>query len=312
MSLGKKLLVCVTAVVAVLCVLATADAQVCTAGGGCQKGLEVGCAPARRWFGYYPTTWRRWPSDQPAPVPTPATAPTPTPTAQEPAATVEPDQPTVMPDDATLFPSEPNSSGAPPANVEPDTMLPFENRPDELPDSLPSDTGLPGLPTGPSDTAPSNSPDAAPRVQPLPSQDAPPTMPDDNPFKDDPPEPQAPGAKATSTPSPSITSSSGTAARQGALQWRAAGDAEITAGDTAPLTPVPAGREPALIEPVAARPAKTHAMLPTVTLARQNPLRSTVERPRDPQVVTTAAWTAEGPRSHATTTNWRPNPLRAN
>src|SRR5262249_29683623 len=72
-----------------------------TAGQGC---IGVQCQPARTTFGYYPTTWRRWPLDKipTPPKPTPEAVATP-PTTEKPKA--EEKEPTVVPEEGPTTPS---------------------------------------------------------------------------------------------------------------------------------------------------------------------------------------------------------------
>ena len=244
MALIKSCMLCAATVVTSLCCSPAAHAQMCATGPGCQKGLEIGCVPARRSFGYYPTMWRRWPLEGPTPATGPAPEAVTTPPAQQqPAAKVEPDQPTVTPDDATLFPEGPDSA-APKSNSDTDSMPPFDdpgfNSPKNPPSDtglpgLPSDTGLPGLPSGsaPGDAVPPGSSGSSQRMKSPLSDDAPPVMPDDDPFKDDPPTtPETPAAKPTSPQSRVKIPVPGNdePGRQAGLRWRARGGDRRTRG----------------------------------------------------------------------------------
>jgi hypothetical protein len=263
MSLGKSFATCLVLISVLLGWQAvTARAQGPCVGGMCRHGiarhrcLEVGCAPRSAFYNYYPTTWRRWPTDNTAAAPTPAVAPpaeqTPStpPATQDSAPQVEPEQPgqpQITEDDATV------PSDTAPGTTAPDTapplpgdeeMLPFEDSPatpgaapspaappsqeappsQDAPPALPPDSitdpGLPGLPPSTTPSIPEEPPGGA--TDPL--QDAPPTMPDD-PFKDDPVQPQGTPAGPTGmndTEGPAL-SSNGTPQ---AKAWRATAAAE--------------------------------------------------------------------------------------
>ena len=64
----------------------------------CPKGLGVGCAPKRDTYGYYETSWRKWPTARAESEPrrTPEQVPTP---AVETPPSGEPQQPKITPDD---------------------------------------------------------------------------------------------------------------------------------------------------------------------------------------------------------------------
>ena len=199
--------------------------------GSCvhQKGLEVGCAPRRITYGYYPTLWRRWPTGSVAHLPTTAAEPTPSitqptqPTDELPAPggeyagptltpdlpgqpTLTPDQPTIQPDEPAPGPAAPGFDTPTPSADEPDTLLPFADEPPAPPTDAPNSSrgtpssgpAPPSLPT-PSPDLPSPStndpapelPGLEPQIQAPPRDDAPPTMPDDDPFKDDPVQPDS-------------------------------------------------------------------------------------------------------------------------
>ncbi len=296
-----------------------------------QKCLEVGCAPQRGTYNYYPTTWRRWPTEMLVPSPTPAAeqvttpmqAPSDTqlPDEQPPAGRIEPDQPTITPDEATPLPPETEAAPAesrPPTTepkLPPDSGLPFEDRPPELPSDTRREPGPSEVLPAPSEPSPTTPESPAPTQLP-PSDDAPPTMPDDDPFKDDPPhpgpEPETPGGKA----SDQQTSRSAPATERGAssmaLEWRSAGTPGIPVEGVAPVTRLAAGQEPVLLPPGDAPAKHDHATLPATATARQNPLRLAIVGDRDAAVVPTAAWTAEKSRPVAVGASSRRNPLRDN
>jgi hypothetical protein len=295
-----------------------------------QKCLEVGCAPKRDTFGYYPTTWRRWPTEELVSTPTPTPAaeqlppPTATPAEQPPPMKIEPDQPAATPEapgERTLVPTEPEPAlpeGAPTTpepKLQPDTMLPFEDRPPSPPPDSPSEPGLPGLPAAPSEPAPDTVPGAQPPAQVPPSQDAPPTMPDDDPFKDDPPvpgpEPQTPAAKATDKQT-SCNKPASEAMQNAALHWRVVAQEAVGQVDEGPINRVPAGEEPALVTPPAAPATNLSGTLSAVTPALRNPLRLAAASTPDAQVIPTASWTGHRRRSPAAPAADRRNPLRDN
>jgi hypothetical protein len=236
MSLGKWIATCLV----LLSLLggwfsASSQAQGPCVGGMCRHGiprsrcLEVGCSPRSAFYNYYPTTWRRWPTDtnaaaQPTPAAPPATEPAPGTTPPSESGTgpqIQPEegQPQITEEDATA-PGEtaPGSTAPEPAPPLPadEEMLPFSDTA-APPTTQPSPGGPPSQPAPPSDQAPPGQdappmlpsdsitdpglPGLPPSTTPSipedppggsldPMEDAPPTMPDD-PFKDDPVQPPA-------------------------------------------------------------------------------------------------------------------------
>ena len=282
-----------------------------------QKCLEVGCAPRRITYGYYPTTWRRWPTEMLAPTPTPAATPAaeqlPSPAAgEQPSGKIEPEQPTIAPDDATLVPTEQQPEPEKPVpTTQPDTMLPYADKPPELPAETPG-----GLPAAPSSPAPTKQDFPAPAPSP-PAEDAPPTMPDDNPFKDDPPAPsvklESPDSKAPDSKTTyKQTSLIVPATERGAnARWRVSGKPEVAAAGAARVTRIPAGQEPALVRP-SERVADGAALVPAATPARHNPLRLTATGTRQASITPTAAWTAAEREPAGAMVPVGRNPLRDN
>ncbi len=222
MKPGKSFATLLVLLSLLACDLPVGKAQGPCVGGMCRHGiarhrcLEVGCAPRSAFYNYYPTTWRRWPTDPTSAAPTPTIAPpadqepvTP-PADQPPGPQIEPDQPgqpQITPEDDTIVPSDrlPATTAPEPAPPLPadEEMLPFQDVPSspsaappaqapppspDAPPALPPDTTTdPGLPGLPPTTTPSI-PEEAPGGGMDPLDDAPPTMPED-PFQDDPVQP---------------------------------------------------------------------------------------------------------------------------
>ncbi len=360
MVLSKYIAVCALLVSFSICWSPAAQAQGHCAGGMCRHGmphhrcLEVGCAPKRAVFNYYPTTWRRWPTDASAATPTPAAttpdASQPTPAEQETQPQVQPEQPLLAPDDETILPggddAETTQPAPPPLPAE-EEMLPWQDLPPELPGESPSEPGLPGLPSSNTPLVPED----APPEPSSPMDDAPPTMPDDNPFRDDPiqPESQSPGSTGRNDAgAPTLsayTSSDG-------MSWRSpsrgGAPAKLPAApiakslvaegprvapslaspypiapeagadsDSSNSAPAMAGQlapdaGPRLLPPAdEAADEPETPVLPETAPARRNPLRMAGMDASAGRVVA-AAWTVQESKPAASTVNSRRNPLRDN
>lgn len=267
------------------------------------------CIPERVTYGYFPTVWRRWPTEymQAGSAPTPEEVPTPA--QEEPLPTIEPETPEAAgpstgeptapaePPESPLVPPLDPDSLKPPTGSGP-TPAPFEDTPSEVPfeeaplfeDSPPA---LPPEGSGKSEsTSEPNLPtQATPAV---PDGDLPPTMPDDDPFKDDPDaELGVPGA----APASGASMPDELAPQQAAVGWSASGGSRVARppeSDKAPRrlpiggeeiappsTPLPAMRINSLRS--ASRSADRHAIVPAVSYSaadstdrrewRRNPLR---------------------------------------
>lgn len=176
--------------------------------GHCGSPLAGPCAPQRMTYGYVPTSWRRWPTDQISAEPLPEQVPTP---AKEPSSRTKPDelplpndsteettprtpsqdQAPTMPPFGSQSPTPPfgDAPQAPPFGDEPQAPPPAADPlavpPSDEPPAPPADaTGSPpaasalpssGSPTGESGSSP-----------PAFENEGPPTLPTDDPFKDDP------------------------------------------------------------------------------------------------------------------------------
>ena len=274
----------------------------------CPKGLGVGCAPKRDTYGYYETSWRKWPTARAESAPRRVPEQVPTPAVEAPPNT-EPQQPKITPDDVAPGTTQP----ATPSN--PDAGLPFDDHPGAPPKEPVIEPDLPGLPGLPPKTteppAASGSPDLPAELQSPTMPDAPPIMPDDDPFKDDAEQPPAKESRAMpADPGLRLTPPSGVEDQMG-LRWRTSGkQAAAVEKETVKRTSFAA--PPALAETVpAAEVAAIAVELPDDEApARSNPLRTGGRPLRDPQVVRTAAWSADESSAAANTQPARRNPLR--
>lgn len=180
------------AIVLSLCAC-VAEAQRAYTGPRCGSPLGVPCAPQRITYGYFPTMWRRWPTErmeaveQPEGVPTPA--PEPAPQGPEVPVPGEPGGPEKTP------PAEPLP---PPFGDEPPLGPPGEEPPPGPPSEEP--------PLGPPEEAPLGPPEEAPleppsAKMPTPSEDmlAPPKTDTPSPLLDDAP-PEMPRESAGGPP----------------------------------------------------------------------------------------------------------------
>lgn len=306
------------------------------------------CIPARASYGYFPTTWRRWPTSQQAPaaarqptaLPTPAQPATPAfPDTPSPSAPGQPlPQPGATPLDEPPFgepPAMPKADEGPidlPFGEEP---LPFDDSPPVLP-TEPQDSSQPAFdPTVPSatPTVPSATPPTQPQPgtgTPPPPSDAPPTMPDDDPFRDDPvqdilppanPQPEGntdplqdilPPANPPAPTNPGAQSSS--TERPATLGWRRPG-AAVQRQSEAPRILRKSAAEPLADQgsTVGLRlDDHSGASSPQLPGSRENPLRSARRTPRPREIVPAASFaTARATRAAASNVRWRANPLRS-
>lgn len=285
--------------------------------------LGVPCGVKRPTYGYTPTTWRRWPDAPQSAIPSRTVEELPTP-AKEPRPTVEPDAPLMTPEEPPLVPSESEPPVSPPS-ADP-VVPPFEQDAPPSPPAQESETPVPEGEAPPADTAPpldslfdAPSSDAAPSTEPTPTiegppsaEEAPPTMPDDDPFKDDPAAP-APPDEAPKGGSLQTEKEPVQLGRTETSNWSAASGkprAIERTSDGPELIPYNASEPPQrLAKP--ARDVEPQRVRPASSIESRNPLRSSPAKSVSKSVVPASHWEAEpvAPRPR-TTTELRKNPLR--
>jgi hypothetical protein len=337
MSTSKKMWPWLAAMI-VCCCASLASAQMAAhprfyGHGEACYGPDGQCAPRRVTYGYYPTSWRRWPHEGPMHAKKPETIRTPTPAKP---ATKPQEEPTKPRDEETR-------PTAPEARPEEDTMLPPPEEPetrsppsmmpsfDEEPgqpfrESPPSDEGLPrtpltpGPPTTPGESSPFEGlPSRSPATAPPAADDAPPTMPTDDPFKDDPPSPppstegESPRGETHELPAPEKETQRIVPAR-----WQTpnkGGQQPSPETVDAPNAIESSVAEPTLLPADHARDAKPSEEAPPDG-GRQNPLRTGKARiiPKVPQPTVQQAshWVSETTEKSASKPGLRQNPLRGN
>ena len=199
---------------------------------GCVSGA---CLPARLTFGYYPTTWRRWPMDKiPKPTkPEPETIETP-PVKEEPKTdeeTKEPSDEESLDATPTTPPIEKPPADKPSPEFSPDT--PFDDNPPKPPQDLTPKSDLPS-------DAPA--PDGFPDVEAMPSAEPAPTdsstepkPPVDSLFQDD--QDAAPKGKATPKTGPAPGGArgrreGGSGPQLSSVQWRTPPKLAAASNDT--------------------------------------------------------------------------------
>ncbi|HTM56761.1 MAG TPA: hypothetical protein VL175_22200 [Pirellulales bacterium] len=306
--------------------LLTASAIICTAlpgpalaGGHHYAGPvcnDVTCVPRRLTYGYTPTSWRRWPGAVPAGAAQPAPEELPTPATEKgetPAEPAEPREPALTPEEAPLVPTERAPSGRAPSErsapaITPESEAPLMPPFDDVPPSPPQRSTETAKPPASSDEMPEFSPSQPPEVVPSETKsratdsDPPPPMPDDNPFKDDPPSMPDTQKKTshTSEPDGAVAATSTQAAAKWHVSVKGADD------DRSALRPL--GDE---LEGPALLPATSddEASQPTIESAtRRNPLRVLNTTKGFARAVPVANWTRDEPAS----SSGRRNPLRGN
>jgi hypothetical protein len=293
----------------------------------CHASVGVPCAPKRETYCYFPTTWRRWPTEQgvAAGGQQPEAGPTP---AQQPPPAIEPEVPEALPAPSTATPPPGAPSGEPPKSP---LVPPFEESPPKAPsgDTLlpPPFEDAPPLPPGgggnttappfnafpPGGVMPSDRAPQTPR--PAPGADIPPVMPNDDPFKDDPDSNLGPppgGAPQSSENTPDAP---------------AAGELEIAPQQAAARGNMLESAPPEIETPPLAPPSDEVAepwrlnlhgkKSPSAALPdrpdRINPLRSSSRASRRKPIVAAASFTAVSPAADRHDGSmWRRNPLRAN
>jgi hypothetical protein len=274
------------------------------------------CVPKRLTYGYTPTTWRRWPNEGTPSVARPPAEQIPTPAKQPPSATAPGATPedmplTPTPDESPLVPTDSAPSGSTPG-AEPPLMPPFDDTPPAPPQSQEGEAKPPAATTAPGDMAvPKSLAEPPSRIQSaLPDADPPPAMPDDDPFKDDPPGPPIPleeptkkGARLTPRVDENV--------RTTATRWQSSAKPAEAIVEGPQLMPIPSADEPRRLQPVDVK-AEGAAALPHVNMpVKHNPLRSAAHQRHPDRVVPTASWTVEQRASTATAASRR-NPLRSN
>ncbi len=278
------------------------------------------CIPERVSYGYFPTTWRRWPTEpaepaagqQPEELPTPSEPATPaipeTPLEPTPPDAAGPEQPDELP----VEPPFGEGPAKPPADESP-IQLPFGEEPppfDDAPPALPTepkDSLLPAFdPTVAPEAMPSEElPEPGKQESPVPDSDLPPTMPDDDPFKDDPQ--QDIGPPAEPAPKSSTRDEFDRIRQQASTRWLHTAEAPGQLRES-PALPLPDGDEPGRLEADGDK-----AQSPLLPGRRDNPLRSARRTSRPGRIVPAASFSAA---DTATATGrgvrWRANPLRSN
>ena len=276
----------------------------------CSNGAEGGCTPRRITYGYYPTNWRRWPSEGPTPAqPQPESLPMPA--KKEPLPKVEPDLPISPSEEVPLFPTD-NEPATPEKSLESSLVPPFD---DSAPEPPKDNSGEMGVPDG-APRRPSTSQDLPPgpdKVElPAPStEDLPPSMPEEDPFKDEPEPNKTSGIRKLQLQTTQISSKESTISQVNG-QWRTT-QVPATATETSTVKRLPMGEEPGLV-PLASDQAVTRPRSAQSSnfQRRGNPLRTTAIRPGEHHVVPTASWSSDSPKTIDPATEWRQNPLRAN
>jgi hypothetical protein len=283
------------------------------------NGLDGACVPRRVTYGYTPTTWRRWPNATlagqkvgPEELPTPVEQPTP---EAKPPSTESPptEEPITIPDEAPLMPEKESPPTTPAKPESAPLMPPFDDNPPSPPKQPAEDSKAP-----PSDT-PEFSP-LPPTLEPEETKsrsldsDPPPIMPDEDPFRDDPPTRRKPSsslAPASGGPALSVApepDAPDEAANQASMRWRVATKTiERTAGRL---------KQVVSEEPQGLIPSEQTEEGPEVSSAgasmRRNPLRSASAKGERPRIVPVANWTEEQRPVNASAEIARRNPLRPN
>jgi hypothetical protein len=318
---SQKNLTVAAAIVLGCCGVAESGDGPCAA-SPCHSPICGPCFPERASYGYFPTTWRRWPTErvepargqQPEALPTPAEPAPPPPTPEIPETPLEPTQPAAPgPEQPQALPVEP-PFGEPPAKPPADENpleLPFEAEPPPLNDAPPA------LPTEPKDSLlspfdPTKAPEAMPSEElpepeksPAPESDSPPTMPDDDPFKDDPRQDTVPPAEPA--PKSSARDEFERIRQQASSRWQSTAEAPGQLRES-PALPLGKGDEPRRLE---ADGDKTQS--PMSPGLRDNPLRSASRPGRARKIVPTASFSAaDAATGVGRGARWRPNPLRSN
>jgi hypothetical protein len=326
MLLSRRLQIYVIAIL--ICSISTAQAGggKFPPGGPCGPN-GVACIPPRMSYGYYPTTWRRWPTDTGAqpkkteaePVPTPPPAQQlPPRTEERPAAPSQEQPPSGMtPEPLPTFPieTEPGTPGEP--------QLPFPPATEDFPPQPPAkaEPRTEGSqPTPPTDTLPTELPPQPPAdVEPTPSEieatpqeKQPSLMPPDDPFGDEAPRANEPSEETPSKGGVLEPKETIEASPRRTFSWHAPAKAASLASTASAVgldVPKVTAR---LAPPPPAELAAAGDWSPSEATAKSNPLRAATLRPREDRVVPTANWTAGAVTSPVPASPARANPLRGN
>ncbi len=265
--------------------------QVVCAGGTC-----VPCAPKRITYGYYPTLWRRWPTERTA---KPAKSQESLPTPAKESKPITPSDETKPVEETPATPAEP-ATEPPPAEMAP---LFDDNPPAPPKDATPSPEIAP-----PSELKelPFDEPPAPPAQSGPPAKTSDPPGPgtlDEDPFKD-----ELPGGESPADEAPKKESSHGLprSREPAAITWRSTNKVEAPAADSASIRVAPAEEEPRLLEAPEASEESGPSLLPR----SRNPLRSPARASGEGRVVATAHWSNNEPA--ASPEAGRRNPLRSN
>ena len=269
------------------------------------------CVPQRKLYGFYPTTWRRWPTDNRGSVvakPEPESVPRPTPVQAPPIESTP-----APPEEAPQLPSE--TMPTLPTEIEPgidSKQLPF-----------PPSQELPGMPPSEPSSAPNGAlPQELPKADELPAElppeppaksnapagepKSPSLMPETDPFAD---EPSADEEKPPAPPKESrnILRGGPQPAVQAGFRWHAPASAAASMPANEPEKLHDLTKSPERLVTVESEP---RVWSPAAASGRSNPLRSSAmcEAP----VVPAASWTAESRSDRARPSAGRSNPLRAN
>jgi hypothetical protein len=136
-------------------------------------------------------------------------------------------------------------------------------------------------------------------------------MPDDDPFKDDPPE--LPKSSSEAQPRQELlgaSSASESKAEAQAARWRLTPKVKPQPIPQEPQsTDSPKGSEPTLL-PATPDGSSEHGVAPRIESVRPNALRTSMSRPREVEVAQAAHWTAEPQREKSSDLPKRKNPLR--
>lgn len=292
-------------VIGVCCFIGRAQGQY-PYGPPCPGGFD-GCGPRRPTYGYYETSWRKWPTEKPTMAPKPAAEQVPTPAPAEPKR-----QPPAQEPEPTPPTREREEPSMPLPSTEPPPSL-FENLPSEPTAPAPSVPELPGMPSAPQEPTPLEGlPSLPPPSSPGDKDDAPPRMPDDDPFKDEPPE--LPKSSLDKEPRREMLGSSpadDSKAEALAARWRLTPRTQRQPVLQEPQRiDSPTGSEPTLL-PATPEAKSDNDAAPRIESVKPNALRTSMSRPRDVEVAQAAHWTAENPREKPSELPKRKNPLRA-
>jgi hypothetical protein len=317
---SQRNLTVAAAIVLGCCGVAEGENSHCAA-SPCNSPICGPCFPERMGYGYFPTTWRRWPTErvepaagqQPEALPTPAGPVTPPP-PEIPETPIEPTRPAApgleQPQELPMEPPPGEAPAKPPADENP-IELPFGAEPPPLNDAPPA------LPTEPKDSLqspfdPTKAPEAMPSEElpepqksPAPESDSPPKMPDDDPFKDDPQQNISPPAEPA--PKSSARDELDRIRRQASTRWQGTAEAPGQLRES-PALPLGNRDEPRRLEADGDK-----ARSPSLPGLRDNPLRSASRPGHARKIVPTASFSAvDAATAAGRGARWRPNPLRSN